>query len=128
MAFHRRVVVRIVAGVLAIALSTQVVSAQVASCMAMDGPASNSDHTAMTAHSHSSPDAVASPAKLHNDSHRQSPGTSGCTQTVLCANAPAIPVTTVSDVSVDHTTRVISFVALAIQARAFPPDSPPPRI
>jgi len=118
--------VRIAAALLTLTLSTQVAGAQVAGCAMMRDVGSGS-HAAMTEHQHVA--SHAAPAAIpHDTQDQQTPGNTSCTQSVLCANAAAIPSGIMRIVAADHAAQPVLFSPSELAARALPPDSPPPRI
>jgi hypothetical protein len=126
MASHRTRIVRIVAALLTLTLSAQVVGAQVASCALM-GHAEPGNHAAMTEHQHAAPDAAPA-AGSHDTQRHETRGNMPCSQSVLCANAAAIPSGITRSVAAGHAVPPIFPAPAALAARALAPDSPPPRI
>ncbi|MGE5748380.1 MAG: hypothetical protein ACM31F_00355 [Gemmatimonas sp.] len=124
MVFHRARITRFIAAILAIALSAQVAGAQAVNCMMMRDMQANGDHSAMMQHHASSAGYVTT----SSSSHTQTPGTTTCSQTILCANAAAIPVAMTRSMTVDHTAPPIQSGQTALEARDLRPDSPPPKI
>jgi hypothetical protein len=127
MVLHRARITRIIAAILTLALSTQVAEAQVVNCIIMSATQANHDHGGLTQHQHHASDAGTA-ATRSGDSHSQSSGTAGCSQSILCANAPAIPTTAMRTIHFDNAEPLISPGASVLEARALHPDPPPPRI
>jgi hypothetical protein len=127
MVFHRARVARIIAAILTIALSTQVVTAQVVSCSTMSTSQGESDHSAMMKHQHDAADA-GSAVTGGGTSHQQDLRAATCAQAILCLNTPAIPVAAIRAITGDHALLPVSVTPSAFEQLALSPDSPPPRI
>lgn len=127
MVLHRAPITRIIAVILAIALSTQVAEAQVVSCIMMSAAQASDVHASMTQHQHHASNA-GTPETRKGGPHNQSSETAGCNQAIFCANAPAIPTTAMSTIKFDSAEPPISFGPGVLEARALHPDPPPPRI
>jgi hypothetical protein len=124
MMLHRARITRFIAAILAIALSTQVAGAQVVNCTMMRDMQANGDHAAMMQHHASS----AGSAATSSGSHTQNPGSTTCSQTILCASTPAMPVGITRSIAIDHTAPPVQLGQTALEARDLRPDSPPPKI
>ena len=126
MLFNRSRTTRIIAAFVTIVLSAQLAGAQVVTCTMMSEGAAG-DHQAMMEHQHGATDAAPRPGS-HDTHGQQSPGAATCGQTALCVNAPAVPPVITQSADPGNTALPIFFTPAALEARALPPDSPPPRI
>jgi hypothetical protein len=116
-------ITRFIATVLAIALSTQIAGAQVANCMKMSVAHRGSGHSEMS--HHTTRDGVKAATRSPQS---ETPSDAGCSQSVLCINAPAILNATPRAVGLSHIASAVSFGSATFETRALHPDSPPPKI
>jgi hypothetical protein len=121
MVFSRVRIVRVIASLLAIALSVQVAGAQGTNCERMNPSHATDAHQEM--HHSGLPDARAGTGA----SHTQTPGVPGCSQSIQCMNAPAMVNMTVDVIPVVRIAAPIAHSPRILEVRTLCPDSPPPR-
>jgi len=119
---HRVGVMRMIAVILTFGLSAQSVHAQVVDCTTMRAAQAGDDHSRMTQHEHRASEYPTASSDAQDWSASNS-----CNQTMMCVNAPAIPIAAMNAVSVDKTESLISFAAGVLEPRTFSPEPPPPR-
>jgi hypothetical protein len=115
---------RMIAVILTFALSTQNFEAQAVNCTIMRDAHAAVDHSALTQHQHHAVHAgsITSSGDFHDWS-----STAACDRTMICANAPAVPIMARSAVTLDKFESAISFVSNVNEPRTFSPEPPPPR-
>lgn len=118
---------RFVVALLAIALSSQLVQAQLFRCDLMDMGATASMQS-MPSSASDEPDAMSEASSGDQDSEHGIPAPSSCTVSVICVIGPAIPAMSQAAVDGIDVSRVIAFAMIAPPTRALRPDFPPPRV
>ena len=123
MTVRRALITRFIAALIAITLSTQIAGAQVLKCIHRSAPHESSGHSAMVHQ--------ANPNGIKADDgapHTDIPAAALCGQTMMCANAAAMPLVGFRVTEIGQATLPISFVRSNFEARSPRPDSPPPKI
>lgn len=117
---------RLIAVILGIALSTQVVEAQAALCGRMTTQVNMSMTESIPGHQHHN--ATATSVSKDRESRNNTPGSSSCVQNTFCLSAPATPHVAIAVFEAARPAVLVSFRASVLQSRALLPDFPPPKI